>query len=93
MKRYLMAFLISFFSTIMIGYAVFVIRIDRPLDGATSISVGMGCELVYFDTRLQPFNTLVLMCPSNDSTRLFPLPVQHPWFQDWWNRTPQKSSG
>jgi hypothetical protein len=42
------------------------------------------CELIYFDTKLQPLNTLVLACPRLDYFRLWPLPFQHPWFEDPW---------
>ncbi len=93
MKSYLTAFLIAFLATFVLGYAIFVIRIHESIPGATDIEIGRGCELVYFDTRLQPSNTLVLMCPGVDAIRLWPFPMKQPWFEDWWEGKPGNLNG
>ncbi len=40
-----------------------------------------GCEMVFIDTRLQPFYSVVLDCPGKNSIRLWPLPVVDPWVE------------
>ena len=88
MKSYTIAFLIAFFTTLILGYDVSGIHIHESIPGATDIELVSRCKLVYFDTRLQPFNTLVLMCPRVDAIRLWPLPIIQPWFRDWWEGKP-----
>ena len=56
------------------------------VEGAKSLRLINGCEMVFIDTRLQPVYTVVLDCPGKDSIRLWPLPVVDPWFEDWWER-------
>ena len=41
-----------------------------------------GCELIKFGRVLQPVVTIALACPGVDMIRLWPLPVQQPWFED-----------
>ena len=64
----------------LIGYGL--ITADRPVPGAISYQLPMRCEIIYFDTNLQPTRTLALACPGVDMIRLWPLPIQHPWFED-----------
>ena len=33
---------------------------------------------------IQPLRTLALACPGIDYIRLWPLPIQQPWDEDWW---------
>ena len=61
-------------------------RTYTVVDGAKSLRLIKGCEMVFIDTRLQPVYTVVLDCPGKDSIRLWPLPVVDPWFEDWWER-------
>jgi hypothetical protein len=64
--------------------AIFLVsRIHESIPGATDIPLIARCELIYFDTRLQPVNTLIFGCPRMDMIRLWPLPIQHSWFEDW----------
>jgi hypothetical protein len=65
-----------------------VSRIHVSVPGATEIELVTKCGLIYFDTRLQPVNTLVLACPRMDMFRLWPLPNQHHWFEDPWYDNP-----
>jgi hypothetical protein len=93
MKLNLTAFLMAFVATLILGYAIFGINIHKSIPGATDIEIGRGCELVYLDTRLQPFNTLVLMCPRVDAIRIWPLPIIQPWSEDWWEGKPGSLNG
>jgi hypothetical protein len=43
-----------------------------------------GCSLLFYGTETQPAFTIAAGCPSRDLVRLRPLPVQSPWFEDWW---------
>jgi len=56
-------------------------RIYSVTDGAKSLRLISGCEMVFIDTRLQPVYTVVLDYPGKDSIRLWPLPVVDPWFE------------
>ena len=80
MKRNITALLISFSITLIFGLFL-VSRVDQRILGARSIKLIPACELIYFDTRLQPVNTLVLACPHMDMIRFWPLPIQRPWFE------------
>jgi hypothetical protein len=62
MIRNLVAFLISFTATLIVGYVVLPINIDQRVLGATAIELISRCNLIYFDTRLQPANTLAFGC-------------------------------
>jgi len=93
MRRNLVAFLISFIVTLIVGYLVLSINIDRSVPGASAIELIGRCNLILFDTRLQPVNTLVFGCPRMDMFRLWPLPIQHPWFEDWWDNNPDALNG
>ena len=42
-----------------------------------------GCKMTYIDKSRQPFFTIVLDCPGVDSIRVWPLPIQHDWMEDW----------
>ena len=59
--------------------------------------VYVHCQEVYpvcdNDTRPQPVNTLVLGCPRMDMFRLWPLPIQHTWFEDPWYENPDAPNG
>jgi hypothetical protein len=41
-----------------------------------------GCELWDIFPPSQPARTVVLACPGVDLVRLWPLPMQQPWFED-----------
>jgi hypothetical protein len=42
----------------------------------------VGCELWDIFPPSQHTRTVVLACPGVDMVRMWPLPVQHPWFED-----------
>jgi hypothetical protein len=75
------------------GYILLTIKISQPIPGATAIELVGRCDLVYIDTRLQPFVTIVLNCPGVDSMRLWPLPIKQPWSEDWWENKPEMQIG
>ena len=80
--RQVFAFILAFGISLALGYAFLASRTSEGVPGATSLKLVARCELIYFDTRLQPVHTLVLACPRMDMIRLWPLPVQRPWFED-----------
>ena len=61
-------------------------RTYTVVDGAKSLRLIKGCEMVFIDTRLQPVYTVVLDCPGKDSIRLWPLPVVDPRVEVWCNK-------
>jgi hypothetical protein len=73
---------------LFIGTVLIVSGSHESIPGATDIPLIARCKLIYFDTRLQPVNTLVLACPRMDYFRLWPLPFQHPWFEHPWHKNP-----
>ena len=60
--------------------------IDEIVPGALAIDLTGSCELIHFDTTLQPVNILVLSCSKMDMIRLWPLPIEQPWFEDGWEK-------
>ncbi len=60
-----------------------MLRTYSVIDGAKSLRLIKGCEMVFIDKRLQPGYTMVLDCPGKDSIRLWPLPVVDPWVYRW----------
>ena len=84
MRKNVIVFVLSFLITFLLGYGLLNVNSYRPVEGVTALRLVGRCELEYFDTTLQPTNTLVLSCPRMDMIRLWPLPVVHPWFEDWY---------
>ena len=91
MRRNVIVFALAFLVTFLLGFGLLTFRIYQPIDGVIALRLFGRCELEYFDTTLQPTNTLVLSCPRMDMIRLWPLPVVHPWFEDWYEEI--QSSG
>ena len=52
--------------------------------GVTTNQLASRCELDNFDNTVQPMHTLAFACPGMDYIRLWPLPMQKPLFEDWW---------
>jgi hypothetical protein len=67
-------------------------RSHEILDGAIAVDLVARCELVIISPPLQPEKTIVFACPGKDMTRLWPLPVMTPWFEDWWEYIPTERS-
>jgi len=84
MRSNFVGFVIAFLITFLLAYGLLFIRIHKPIDGVTVITLNARCQIEYYDNTLQPINTLVLSCPRMDMIRLWPLPVVHPWFEDWY---------
>jgi hypothetical protein len=70
MKRNLIALLISFTVTLIVGYLLLSLKIDRSVPGTIGIQLIARCELVYFITRLQSVNMLIVAYPRMDIIRL-----------------------
>jgi hypothetical protein len=64
-----------FLLAVILHWLVFQARETVP--GATSRPLG-PCSVDWFSER----PALVLACPRTDMIRLWPLPVEHPWFED-----------
>jgi len=75
-------FFFAFTVSLILSYALPPARTSAILPTATSVELAGRCELILFDTRLQPVNTVVLACPRKDMIRLWPFPGQQPWFED-----------
>ena len=67
-----------------LAYAVLAARTTYPIDGVKTIRLVGRCELDYFDDKAQPVQTLTFAFPGMDYIRLWPLPIQQPWFDDRW---------
>ena len=53
-----------------------------------------SCSVWHFTLRSeQPFRTFVLACPGVDAIRLWPLPVQPNWAEDWFEHLPPTLDG
>ena len=44
-----------------------------------------GCALFFYSTEIQTVFTIAASCQGKDMLRLWPLPAQSPWFEDWWD--------
>jgi hypothetical protein len=70
MRRNIIAFLIAFYVTLIVGYVLLFTETSQTIPSATDIELVARCKLIYVDTRLQPVNTLVLACPRMDYIQL-----------------------
>ena len=70
--------------TFLQAYPVMAQRTFYVAEGITAMHLPGNCELQYFTPPAQPVKTMVLTCPGMDMMRLWPLPVQQSWDDDWW---------
>ena len=70
--------------TMPVAYVMLAARTTYPIEGEKTIRLVGRCELDYIDNTVQPVHTLALACPGMDYISLWPLPIQQPWFEDWW---------
>ena len=82
MKRTLLVFCVTFIIMFSLAYGFLVLQTDEPIPGALSTDLPGSCELIKFGRALQPVVTIAMACPGVDMIRLWPLPVQQPWFED-----------
>jgi hypothetical protein len=82
MKRQILIFSVTFFITINLAYGFLRLRTEEIIPGAVSKKLSGHCEIIQFGRGLQPEYTIALVCPRMDLIRLWPLPVQQPWFED-----------
>ncbi len=63
--------------------AVSAAGIDQSIPGVTIVPLLVGrCQLEIYDRTAQPVFTIAAACRGIDTIRLWPLPVQYPWFED-----------
>ena len=86
MRRKGVLFLIFAVIILTLGVGLLASRIHEVIPGAITIELAGSCTLTHFDTTLQPVNTLVLACPKMDMIKLWPLPIEQPWFEDVWGK-------
>jgi hypothetical protein len=80
--RATITFCIALAIGLIVGLLILTSSTNEIMPGATSTALTGRCELIRMDTRLQPQYMIVLACPRKDMIRLWPLPVQNPWFED-----------
>jgi hypothetical protein len=93
MRRRVIVFLFVFTITLLATYGLLSFRPYSVVEGVTGIRLVGECKLYHFSQPAQPMTTLVLACPRTDLIRLWPLPVQQPWFEDWWEDKPDYLNG
>ena len=64
------------------AYSMLAARTTYYVESVTTIRLVGLFELDYYDNIVQPVRTFVLACPRMDMIRLWPLPVEQPWFED-----------
>lgn len=82
MERKIVLFMVLAVIILTLGVGLLTSRIHETDPGAVAIDLTGKCSLVHFDTTLQPVNTLVLACSKMDTLKLWPLPIEQPWFED-----------
>jgi len=56
-------------------------RTYQLTEDTRAIRLVAGCELWDIVPPSQPTKTLILACPKTDAIRLWPLPIERPWFE------------
>jgi hypothetical protein len=88
MRRKVIVFILVFIISLAATYDLLASRTSSDIDGVTGFRLAGGCKVYYFTQPAQPMNVWVLACTRTDMIRLWPLPVQQPWFEDWWQDKP-----
>jgi len=81
MNHRVLLFFITFFITLSLAYGFLRLRTVETIPGGASTELPGRCEIIQFDSGLQPTYTVVQACPRMDMIRIWPLPVQQPWFE------------
>lgn len=82
--------LLLFLSTILIltlSFIFIMLKTKEIIPGATSTELPGHCEIIQFSRVLQSAYTIAIACPMKDMIRLWPFPMQNPWFEDWWEKS------
>jgi hypothetical protein len=82
MKRQVLKFLLAFVLTLSIAYGFLLLNTNEIIPDAVSTKLPGRCEIIRFGRGLQSEYTIALARPRMDMIRLWPLPVQQPWFED-----------
>lgn len=82
MKQQIPVFSITFLFILGLAFGLLMLRTIGTIPDAISTELPGRCEIIQFGRGLQPVYTVVLACPRMDMIRLWPLPVQQPWFED-----------
>jgi hypothetical protein len=84
MRRQVLVFILVFTITFVAAYGLFSLRPYSVVEGVTGFRLVGECSLYNFTQTTQPMQIWVLACPRKDMIRLWPLPIQQPWYEDWW---------
>ena len=85
MKRQLQLFSVTFFITLVLAYS-FSCWTEGDYSGGSFNGTTRTMQNYPVGRSLQPVYTITLACPRMDMMRLWPLPIQQPWFEDWWEK-------
>lgn len=78
--KIILAVAITLTILMFVGYSW--VTADKSIAGAVLFHLPVNCQVIYFDTSLQPVQTIAVGCPGVDMIRFWPLPIQFPWFED-----------
>jgi len=78
-NKNLLLFVLSFLITVAVTTLLMSLRVDS---GMVKVLLPAGCQVEYYSRQLQPVETVVFGCPRMDGIRLWPWPIQQPWFED-----------
>ena len=72
-----------------IAISLYMVNTEESTTGVLATQLPGPCEVWHFTLRSQqPFRHVVLACPGVDAIRLWPLPVQQNWWEDWFEYLP-----
>jgi hypothetical protein len=60
------------------------LREYHPIEGANAIRLPGECRLLILSPELQFVTTYVFECAGKFSTRIWPLPIENPWNEEWY---------
>ena len=84
MLRKISPFLISFLITLIVTFVIIKAREYHPIEGANAIRLPGNCRLLILSPELQFVTTYVFECAGKFSTRIWPLPIENPWNEEWY---------
>jgi hypothetical protein len=82
--RKISPFLISFLTTLIVTLVIIKAREYHPIQGANAIRLPGECQLLILSPELQFDTTYVFECAGKSSTRIWPLPIENPWNEKWY---------
>ena len=71
-----------------------VMNTTEDVPGVLDTKLPIGCSIWHFTKQSQqPFRTFVLACPGVAAIRVWPLPIQQNWAEDWVEHLPPTPAG